>query len=461
MHVGTPRTPIRVFLSYSRTDSAKVDYVEAELISYGFHTWVDREHIEGGQRWTAQIEAAIQESDAVVVGISPDAVQSTWVTNELLYAQQLNKPIIPIVLRSVQVIPLLLVALQYIDFQPDESQALQQLRLRLLELEERSRHAALSAEVAVPGAADSQQSALTTQQESSTDITRLVALPAPAPAKDLNDLFVEGISAWAHGQLDIAEASLRQVVERDAQFGGGLAAQQLAEARRQLIPFQLQRLRSQAEEAEKRGAWGEAIGAWQAILERTPDNAEAHDRLERNEQNKAASWLYTNARSLAQAQDWIAFQQMWRLLMEQAPDYGDPGEVLSTVPRITFRQISSADGTMESTHLSLRSKGAVWSWAITNSGGKKLDYHSQVDSMGRISARTSRGFQTLPVRNSDLQGGDSSERSQTPVEETAQISGYLGQAKQVIEKRTPATYVKLHTEPTFEIHSALLRFVFA
>ncbi len=127
-------SPTNVFISYSRADSAAIDRLEAELIGFGFITWVDREHLEGGDRWAAQIERAIQMSDVVVVCLSPDAVNSPWVTNELFYAQQLGKPIIPILLHPVARIPLLLAAIQYIDMQADEARGVQQLRLRLLRL---------------------------------------------------------------------------------------------------------------------------------------------------------------------------------------------------------------------------------------------------------------------------------------------------------------------------------------
>ncbi len=327
--------PTNVFISYSRTDSATIDRLEAELISYGFRTWVDREHLEGGDKWATQIERAIQASDIVVVGLSPDAVASSWVTKELLFSQQLGKPIIPVVLRHVERIPLLLVEFQYIDMQADESQGLQQLRLQLLRLGEQ---AAVSRPWSI-GVSAPQPIVPTAQEHINDPAAQLVALPVPAPAADLNDLFMQGISARAHGNLDQAEAMLRQVVERDAQFGNGIAAQQLEETQRQLLPIQLDRLRQRAKGAEQAGSWGEAIGAWQALLERTPNDFDAETALQHNEQNRDAAWLYNNARTLAKRQDWPAFRQMWQLLQERAPNYGDPNHVLQLVPRdILFDQ---------------------------------------------------------------------------------------------------------------------------
>lgn len=326
--------PTSVFISYSRTDSATIDRLEAELISYGFYTWVDRAHLEGGDKWAAQIEHAIQASDAVVIGLSPDAVASPWVINELFYASHLKKPLIPILLRPVKNVPLLLAATQYIDLHTDESQGMQQLRLRLLRLGEQL--ATTASVSSAPGPATvntpvTQHIAPTLQPHTNDPATQLVAPPQPAPAADLNDLFVQSIAARAHGDLDQAEALLRQVVERDRQFGNGVAAQQLEETQQQLLPFQLERLRQRAGQAEKRGAWGEAIGAWQALLERTPNDTEAKDSLKRDEQNRDAAWLYINVQRLARQQDWPAARAMLSLLMERAPDYGDP-EGIGSIP---------------------------------------------------------------------------------------------------------------------------------
>ncbi len=320
----------RVFISYSRADSATIDRLEAELISYGFKTWVDRQHLEGGDKWAEKIEQAIQECDAVVVGLSPDAVASPWVTNELFYAQQLEKTIIPVLLHPVKRIPLLIVAIQYISMHVDESQGLQQLRLRLLRLGEHatttgSAHPAFSQ-------TSSHRIASTAQEHSGEPAAQLVALPAAAPTADLNDLFQQGFAAKAHGDLEQAEALLSQVVERDARFGDGVAAQQLEETRQQLLPPQLARLRQQGRQAEAKGAWAEAIGAWKALLERVPDDVETQTALERDQQNRDASWLYSTARDLVQKGDWSAFQEMWRLLHERAPFYGDPDEVFALVP---------------------------------------------------------------------------------------------------------------------------------
>ncbi len=321
MSAATNR-PTSVFISYSRVDSAAIDHLQAELISYGFATWVDRQHLEGGDVWAAGIERAIQGCDVVVVGLSPDAVASPWVTNELFYAHNLKKQIIPVVIRPVESIPLLLSAMQFIDMQADESQGLQQLRLRLLRLDEQTNVADFDLTAPV-----SHHLPPNPEEETSDPMAELVELPEPTPAIDSNELFIQGISALAHKNLDQAEALLLQVVDQDKNFGNGIAARKLGELQRQLLPHQLERLHFQAHQAELQGAWDEAVGAWSAYVERAPDDTEAQAALTRNQQNRDAAWLYVNAHILAQQQDWPAFCEMWELLREQAPGYGDPGSI--------------------------------------------------------------------------------------------------------------------------------------
>jgi Tol biopolymer transport system component len=318
--------PASVFISYSRADSTVIDHLEAELISYGFKTWVDRKHLEGGDKWAAKIEQAIQRCDVVVVGLTPDAVASPWVTNELYYAQNLKKPIIPVLLRPVEQIPLMLAALQYIDMEVDESQGLQQLRVCLLRMAKQSIDVA-SVQSNTATVTVVQRMAHANEQPTDDSKSQLVTLPDPAPATDLNDLFIQAIKARANNDLDQAEALLQQIVTRDARFGNSVPAQQLEEIQNQLLPIQLARLRKQAMQAEAQGSWGEAVSAWQAFLEREQGDIEARAALERDKQNRDSEWLYINALTLAQQKDRVAFRQMWQLLVAHAPSYGDPNSI--------------------------------------------------------------------------------------------------------------------------------------
>jgi hypothetical protein len=86
-----------VFISFDR--SAALPYTDGLarfLAGAGVLVWYDRE-VGGEQRW-AHVAAQIQTAAAVVVVMTPGAEQSAWVAGEIGYAQQLGKPILPLLL---------------------------------------------------------------------------------------------------------------------------------------------------------------------------------------------------------------------------------------------------------------------------------------------------------------------------------------------------------------------------
>lgn len=116
----------RIFISYSRTDSAFVDRLEANLQSSGFRTWVDRRKLEGGQDWVDQLQEAIDQCQVILVVLSPEAVQSKYVRMEYRYALSQNKLVIPLEYRPLRTIPIDLHTIQRIIFQ-NYDQGLQNL----------------------------------------------------------------------------------------------------------------------------------------------------------------------------------------------------------------------------------------------------------------------------------------------------------------------------------------------
>ncbi len=88
----------KVFISYSRSDSAFVDRLEKELESRGFDVWVDRADIGAGSAWRAEIAQAIRGCDAFVLVFSPRAAGSVNISKELALADNYEKRILPVVL---------------------------------------------------------------------------------------------------------------------------------------------------------------------------------------------------------------------------------------------------------------------------------------------------------------------------------------------------------------------------
>ncbi|HEX5570529.1 MAG TPA: TIR domain-containing protein, partial [Ktedonobacterales bacterium] len=241
--------------------------LEADLRAYGFDTWVDRQHLEGGADWARVIEQQIEQRETLVVALSPDAITSTWVRREITFALNGGKHIIPIIARPVASTPIEIVNLQYIDLSADYTSGLQDLRVALLK----------TRTLPPPPRPARAPQPLLTLPDVGDPLKGLVEIPAapPAPNPDRNALFMQAQTALAHGNLDLAEALLGQVVEQEADFGNGLASEELSKVREQLGPIRIERLRALASEAHAKGAWGQEIGALRALLAAEKSAADA------------------------------------------------------------------------------------------------------------------------------------------------------------------------------------------
>lgn len=70
-----------IFLSYAREDRACAEKLARVLETAGHQVWWDR-RLDGGEEFSAEIEAALDRSDAVVVAWSKESVKSRWVRDE-------------------------------------------------------------------------------------------------------------------------------------------------------------------------------------------------------------------------------------------------------------------------------------------------------------------------------------------------------------------------------------------
>jgi hypothetical protein len=106
---------ITYFFSYAREDSETVLKLAKELRSVGATLWIDQLDILGGQRWDRAVEEALQSCQGMLAVLSPESVQSTNVMDEVSYALEEGKLVVPILLRPCT-IPFRLRRVQYIDF---------------------------------------------------------------------------------------------------------------------------------------------------------------------------------------------------------------------------------------------------------------------------------------------------------------------------------------------------------
>jgi internalin A len=93
---------LKVFISYSRTDSSEfADELVAGLEIAGFAPFLDRHDIAAGEDWEARLGGLIAQSDTVVFVVSPEAVKSercTWEVNRTL---ELSKRLLPVIFKPV------------------------------------------------------------------------------------------------------------------------------------------------------------------------------------------------------------------------------------------------------------------------------------------------------------------------------------------------------------------------
>lgn len=106
-----------MFVSYSRADREAVVGLVAGLDARGLRAWVDLEDIPPSAEWMAEIRAAIEASDGYVVMVSPDLARSRVCVEELEFARDAGKRIVPVMVRSTDAgsVPGALAALNWID----------------------------------------------------------------------------------------------------------------------------------------------------------------------------------------------------------------------------------------------------------------------------------------------------------------------------------------------------------
>jgi hypothetical protein len=87
-----------VFISHSKQDVEFVRYLKTLLEQQGIPVWLDESRLTPSTRWWNEIETSIDTCGALIVVMSPNGKESDWVEREVLLAEQLKKPIFPVLL---------------------------------------------------------------------------------------------------------------------------------------------------------------------------------------------------------------------------------------------------------------------------------------------------------------------------------------------------------------------------
>jgi hypothetical protein len=106
------------FISYSRQDSEFALRLAADLKAASANVWLDQLDIAPGERWDRAVEQALQRCPRMLLILSPAAVESDNVMDEVSFALDERKTIIPIMFEDC-IVPFRLRRVQYIDCRRD------------------------------------------------------------------------------------------------------------------------------------------------------------------------------------------------------------------------------------------------------------------------------------------------------------------------------------------------------
>jgi cbb3-type cytochrome oxidase subunit 3 len=106
----------KIFFSYSRTDASDFTLrLAVDLKKEGFNVWIDQQDIRAGTEWDLEIEKALETCDCLLFIESEKSVTSNNVLDEVYYALEQRKRVIPVIYHDSKT-PFRLQRLQHIDF---------------------------------------------------------------------------------------------------------------------------------------------------------------------------------------------------------------------------------------------------------------------------------------------------------------------------------------------------------
>ena len=103
------------FISYSRANSDFAVRLAKDLKTAGHDIWLDQLDIPTGARWDDELEKALRTCSTFLIILSPESIQSQNVKDEIGYAIDAGKHILPIMIKQCEV-PFRLRRFQYVDF---------------------------------------------------------------------------------------------------------------------------------------------------------------------------------------------------------------------------------------------------------------------------------------------------------------------------------------------------------
>lgn len=117
--------PHKYFLSYSRSDERFALRLAKDLRASNVDIWVDQLDIRPSEHWDRAIERAVGDCRGLVVILSPRSVASENVADEISFAIDSRKSVLPVMIEKC-VLPLRITRMHVVDATTSYDKALQQ-----------------------------------------------------------------------------------------------------------------------------------------------------------------------------------------------------------------------------------------------------------------------------------------------------------------------------------------------
>ena len=131
-YLPKPKRKPSCFISYSREDEHFAARLAADLHQKNINIWIDTKSIRAGAVWDNEIQNALKNCTHVLLIATPRSVVSTNVCDEIAFALDKKKTIVPIIIEECE-LPLRVHRAQRLDFSANYDSALNEL-LRNLEV---------------------------------------------------------------------------------------------------------------------------------------------------------------------------------------------------------------------------------------------------------------------------------------------------------------------------------------
>ena len=127
---------MQIFISHSQKDQKIARELRSELAAAGMKVWLAADEVLPGANLSAEVGKALEHSNAMVVLLSPDAVESRNVRSEITYA--LSSPkfegrVFPVVVKPTKDIPWFLQTLPLIQSPGIHPQSVRRIAEKVVE----------------------------------------------------------------------------------------------------------------------------------------------------------------------------------------------------------------------------------------------------------------------------------------------------------------------------------------